>query len=98
MPRPMKNDSVSLTLRIGDTNYDVQLLAGSFRLRKIQGSGAYHVARSEVGFVECTCPDFVQRGRAEWRMCKHGRALIALGLIPPLVTPNPEASSCAEVS
>ena len=57
-------------------------------------SEAYHVCHDESGEVTCTCGDFTFRKAGTGEPCKHGRALVELGLIAPT---QPAAESDALV-
>lgn len=75
----------TLVLTIKGTAYDVAPLdAGecgsrAFRLTKADGA-AYDVVRT-AHTVECDCGDYEFRHRGTAGLCKHGRALVALGLV-----------------
>lgn len=81
LPRPATLPSVSLSLSINRTPYEVhplsvdsQVAVKGYELRK--GDGAcYHVAQLRHG-CECTCPDFIfRRDGIDPTGCKHIKAL-----------------------
>jgi hypothetical protein len=60
----------------------------AFRLTPLDRRGRkgepYDVTRDELGIVACTCGDYTFRRQDEPNgPCKHGAALIALGLLEP---------------
>lgn len=60
-------------------------LVGSVAFEVIPTTGpgeSYHVHRDHHGEVHCTCGDFEFRQRGTGSPCKHGAALLAVGLIP----------------
>ncbi len=84
-PRPC---SCRLTLAIGSTSYTVKPVAPgpdhrkAFRLRKVGSDLPYDVVLGRDGLVTCDCADAVWRHNGRGTMCKHGRALVACGLLP----------------
>src|SRR4051812_28635403 len=81
---------VSVTISINDVRYDAdEIPAGecgtrAWRLCKRSGDHAVHdVLRTHAGIVECSCPDYIARHQGNgYGICKHGRALVELGLMP----------------
>jgi hypothetical protein len=79
---PVRHGRCRLVLWINEAAYSVRrgrkLGRGvqGFALRKLDGGQVYAVVRAK-GKVSCTCPDSVMRGA----VCKHVRALVALGLV-----------------
>ena len=55
-----------------------------FKLRKF-GGGDHHVVRlaDDGHTIDCTCGDYTHRKAGSDARCKHGRALVEVGLIPP---------------
>lgn len=86
---------VSITIRINDVRYAVDPIAPgedgtrAFRLCKASGDHeVYDVIRTHSGICECSCPDYEARHRGNGHgMCKHGRAMVELGLMPGPVAP-----------
>jgi hypothetical protein len=76
-----------LTLTINGVPYDVRPVASdpsiarkAYRLRKSDGT-TYDVAWTDHGIV-CDCPDFeYRRNGLTDQPCKHGAALVALGML-----------------
>jgi hypothetical protein len=89
-PRVKPAFAASLTLTINAVRYDVTPIppggfgTAAWRLVKADAAGeaVYDLVRDHFGIVECTCPhyEFVLKGNCV-DMCKHGRALVALGLL-----------------
>ena len=77
----------SLTLRIGETAYNVRPVATvetvevkAFHLTR-EGSPPYRVSQTDRGF-RCSCPDAQYRhGDPDDAGCKHVRAMRAVGLV-----------------
>jgi hypothetical protein len=72
----------------------------AFVLTKPNGD-SYAVIRTHAGLVECDCPDYEARHRGlDCLPCKHGKALVELGLIdaprPQMPTSNVRAARLAE--
>lgn len=98
--RPFTCSFISITIEIQDTRYSVdEVPAGefgrkAFRLCKHSGNHeVYDVIHDAFGCVACSCPDYIARHDGTSSMCKHGRALVALGLMPgpaPIAPPAPE--------
>lgn len=94
--RPVKSARCELHLTIGDTVYGVDPIpagfAGSkaFRLSKTTGE-VYDVVRTDLGLVECSCPQYEFRLRGNSiSMCKHGVGLVSMGLLDaPYPMPRP---------
>ncbi len=93
--KPKAAPVVSLALAIDHVVYQVEPIpAGefgskAFRLVKRAGDGAvYDVVRTHDGLVECDCPSYETTYRGTCGTCKHGSAMIAVGLIDaPAWTP-----------
>jgi hypothetical protein len=84
-PKPA-HGKYSLTLSIRGTKYRVLPVACQceaskcYELRKADGT-AYHVSRHEHG-ISCTCPDQTWKREGLTDLpCKHGAALLALGML-----------------
>lgn len=88
--KPFTCSFVSITIEIQDTRYSVdEIPAGecgtrAYRLCKHSGDHeVYDLVRTHAGIVECSCPDHEARHRGNgFGMCKHGKALVTLGLMP----------------
>src|SRR5262249_10332115 len=93
-PRPVgpAHGTARLTLTVNGTDYRVRPLAvedlgcgvrRAFRLRKEGGMDAHTVCELIEGPVSCDCGDYVWRrdGQRELGPCKHGAALVVLGLL-----------------
>jgi hypothetical protein len=91
---------VQATIRISGVLYTVEPIApgedgtAAFRLQKQAGDGAiYDVIRRHDGLVACDCPHYTARIEGlSCDCCKHGLALVELGLIEapePIVEPTP---------
>lgn len=101
--RPFSAEFVSVVIRINDVRYGAdEIPAGEFgvqawRLSKASGDHeVYDVIRTHRGLVECSCPSYVSTHAGTSSYCKHGRALIQLGLLP---TPTlPELAPVAPVA
>jgi hypothetical protein len=52
----------------------------AWRLRKESGE-VYDVIRDRDGLVCCDCPSYEVTFRNTEKMCKHGRALVAAGML-----------------
>jgi hypothetical protein len=97
-PRAFSCSFVSMTIEINDVRYSVDAIdAGEFgtkayRLTKHTADRAVHdVLRTHAGPIECSCPDFVCRRQGLTdEPCKHGLALLTLGLLPALATATRE--------
>jgi hypothetical protein len=93
--RPFSVSIVTLTIAINDTRYSVDAIdPGEFgtkawRLSKHAGDHAvYDVLRQADGIIACDCPDYEARHRGNgYGTCKHGRALVELGLMPAPIAP-----------
>lgn len=79
---------VTLCLAIDHVCYNVgPLPAGefgtrAFRLTKHSAKDdCYDVIRTHDGLVECSCPSYEVTHRGTSSVCKHGRALVAMGLL-----------------
>jgi hypothetical protein len=91
---------VSLALAIDHVVYQVEPIpAGefgtkAFRLSKKSNAGeVYDVIRDNDGLVQCDCPSYEVTFRGTLGTCKHGSALVTLGLLDaPCYTrwPSPE--------
>src|SRR3954469_9802287 len=85
---------VSIVVRINDVRYAVDPIdpgedgTRAFRLCKASGDHeVYDVIRTHFGTVECSCPSYEATHRGTASTCKHGRALVTLGLMPGPVAP-----------
>lgn len=95
--RPFSCKFISVIIEINGFRYNVDPLPiwddadRTYRLTKHSRDGvAYDVTRTRDGCVVCDCPDFEQRHRDAGTMCKHGRALVELGLmLAPVAPPAP---------
>jgi hypothetical protein len=95
--KPFTCRFVSINVEINDTRYAVDPIepgecgTKAFRLAKHSGDHAvYDVIRTHTGLVECDCPDYETRHRGNgYGMCKHGRALVELGLMAAPIAPAP---------
>jgi|GEM_PF-6968414 len=83
-----KAHAFSLALAIDHVVYTVEPIpAGefgtkAFRLVKKSDGAVYDVVRTHDGLVECDCPDYEMRHKGvDCGCCKHGNALVAMGLI-----------------
>lgn len=58
-------------------------------LTRIGNGEVYSVGPDELGRIGCDCPDYRYRRSEEAKAmpCKHGRALIALGVFGSVATP-----------
>ena len=96
-PSPKPAPVVTLALAIDHIVYAVEPIRGlqdpdiirAFRLEKKSDRDAvYDVSRTALGFVACTCPDYVARQEGNgFGMCKHGRALVEMGLLDAPLAP-----------
>ncbi len=100
LPRPRRSFSCAIvnfrTIAIYGDRYDVESFdpgyAGTYavRLCKHGSDAVYDVHRSHDGLVVCDCPSYVVTHDGTVSMCKHGRALVQLGMIdPPFCPPAP---------
>lgn len=89
--KPFTCSIISLTIEINDCRYSVdEISAGefgsrSFRLTKHSardGGAVYDVVHDNHGCVACDCPSYQTTHIGTSSTCKHGRALVALGLMP----------------
>jgi hypothetical protein len=104
-PRAFTCSFVSMTIEINDVRYSVDPIdAGEFgirayRLTKHSGDHAIHdVLRTHAGPVECSCPDFVCRRQGLTdEPCKHGLALLTLGLLPAPAAPAPAPAPARDI-
>jgi hypothetical protein len=82
----VRHGTCKLRIFINSDEYSLKRLAPSllkgsrlWQLRKLTGERAgsvYHVGRAQ-GTISCTCPD-ASKNQA---LCKHQKALVALGII-----------------
>jgi len=78
---------VSLALAIDHQVYQVEPIpAGefgtkAFRLEKKSTGAVHDVIRTNAGLVECSCPSYEVTYRNTLGTCKHGSALVAMGLL-----------------
>jgi hypothetical protein len=94
--KPFSCSFISITVAINDTRYSVDQTdpgecgSRSFRLCKRSGNHeVYDLVRTHAGIVECTCPDYESRHRGNgFGTCKHGKALVELGLMPAPIAPE----------
>lgn len=94
--RPFSCSFVSITIQVSDIRYSVDPIPSgdlgtkAFRLSKHSGDHlSYDVVRQHDGIVACDCPDYERRHRGNGHgMCKHGRALVELGLLPKPIAPT----------
>jgi hypothetical protein len=96
--RPFTCSLVSMTIEINDDRYSVDRTSAdaefgdrSYRLTKhsARDGGCYDVIRLPSGIVACDCPDYVARHEGNGHgLCKHGRALVALGMLPAPIAPE----------
>lgn len=101
-PKSLKPAVVSLALAIDHIVYQVEPVAPgefgtkAFRLAKKGADGAvYDVIRTHAGLVECDCPSYEATHRGTISACKHGRALVQLGLLDaPAYVAAPVAPCC----
>jgi hypothetical protein len=74
----------------------------AFELHRIDTNHHYHDIRDHFGLVTCDCPSYVFTHEGTNGLCKHGRRLVELGMIPapmPMLTaPARRASIPASVS
>jgi hypothetical protein len=100
--RPFSCKLLSATVEISGAVYQVEPIdpgqdgTAAYRLAGAKGQ-VYDVIRTLYGLVECDCPDYEARHRGlDCGCCKHGRALVELGMIeapkpvPFKPTPEPE--------
>jgi hypothetical protein len=104
--KPFACKLISAEVEVSGHRYHVEPIpagedgSAAFRMVKHGSDDAvYDLVRTYAGLVECTCADYECRRRGlTCKPCKHGRALIELGLLPP-VSPNfgpiPEPSPAA---
>jgi hypothetical protein len=91
----------SMTVEINGQSYGVEPIdpgecgTKAFRLAKRWADGAvYDVIRDNDGHVACDCPDYECRHRGNgFGLCKHGKALVALGLIDAPKAPESPAKA-----
>lgn len=62
----------------------------AFEVLKVETNNHYHVIRDAYGLVKCDCPDYLMRHDGTAAMCKHGKALVSMGLVK---TPTPIPST-----
>lgn len=70
---------------------DASIGTVAFALANTDTGHTYHVHRDTHGEVCCDCPDFTLRRAGSGKSCKHGKALVDLGLVPattPRVLPT----------
>lgn len=104
--RPFSCSFVSIVIEINDTRYACDPIApgecGSKAFRFCKASGAhevYDVIRTHAGTVECSCPDYIARHQGNgYGTCKHGRALVELGLMPAPIAPEFAAPAPAPIA
>src|SRR4051795_7620368 len=81
--------NVSLMLTIRETDYSVTPIAPgpdnikAYRLEKLSGDReTYDLAHTNDGLVVCDCPSYVATHEGTSSTCKHGSALVLMGLPP----------------
>lgn len=93
--KPFATRFVSINIEINDTRYSVDPIdpgecgSKAYRLTKRGGDRAvYDVIREHGSIVACDCPDYEARRRGNgYELCKHGRALVELGLMLAPIAP-----------
>lgn len=84
-PKPARKPLVvSLSIEINGSVYSVQRNpgTGSIRLVKQDADGAvYDVERTASGLVTCNCPSYTKRFEGTVSTCKHGAAMVEVGLL-----------------
>jgi hypothetical protein len=79
--------TVELTLTINGQAYHVEPIAHapggakSYRLAKHSGDGATYDLDAFADRVECSCPSYTKTHEGTSSLCKHGRALVMVGLV-----------------
>jgi hypothetical protein len=83
-PVPLK---LPATISIGDSKYVLSQVtrrrarsAREFKLLSADDN-SYYVALTYVGFVTCSCPDYVYNHAGTHNLCKHGKELQKLNLL-----------------
>jgi hypothetical protein len=81
--------NVSLLLTIRETDYAVTVIAPgpdnvkAYRLEKLSGDReTYDLAHTNDGLVVCDCKSYVATHEGTSSTCKHGSALVLMGLLP----------------
>lgn len=80
------------TLEIKGASYSATPIDPGFagvaavRMTKLASGATYDLALTLDGRVECNCPDYTVRHADRGTLCKHGRAALAAGLLPPPVS------------
>jgi hypothetical protein len=72
--------------------YDFDKLGSGFQVVKSGlNDEVYNVIHTETGINTCDCMDYLRRHQGNgYGLCKHGRALVELGLMPaPRFLKNP---------
>jgi hypothetical protein len=91
-PRPRVNAksrplTVTLTMEINGAAYRVELIANapgalkSYRLAKAGGDAAVYDVNAFADRVVCTCLSYTKTHEGTSSLCKHGRALVMVGLV-----------------
>ncbi len=82
---------VRLQITIRGTNYSVTRFdpgpdnTKAYRLEKVGGKGeVYDLARTNEGLIICDCPSYVDTHEGTSSTCKHGTALVEVGLLEPV--------------
>jgi len=101
-PIPPASGRCSCRIRINGTNYRLKPVpchpsigSRAYQLRKDIGT-VYTIVRAVHGLVECDCADYVLRRDGITPFpCKHGQALIALGMLEAPCFTRPESKRSA---
>jgi hypothetical protein len=79
---------VKLVITIRGTSYSVTKIdpgpdnSKAYRLAKLGGKGeVYDICRTNEGLVVCDCPSYISTHEGTCSTCKHGMALIEVGLL-----------------
>jgi hypothetical protein len=86
---PIRHGTCRLTLTIDGTDYKLSrspTARAAWHLKKRSGprAGVTYCVLTHKGIVSCTCPDSIRSGA----VCKHVRALQALGLVAKNAKPE----------
>lgn len=92
--------AVTLLLTIRETDYAVTVIAPgpdnikAYRLEKLSGDReTYDLAHTNDGLVVCDCKSYVASHEGTISTCKHGSALVLMGLLPkPCCIANAKAA------
>ena len=80
-PEPARTAINGFTYTIEPTRIHPEVGSVAFRMHKIATNNTYHVHRDIYNEVKCDCPDFEMRRAGTGSTCKHGQALVSLGLL-----------------